>query len=598
MEENGCFPSDITYNIIVRGFLKINQTYEVLVLLEKMLESDFSAANSTIEMLVEDNYLRQPINNLHLGSNPCRTPLNILPFSAGSSTFVNSFSRGTSISPKSSSDLHNHLTSPSVLAHVQVILRKAGDERNHQMQTVVMFSGRRYATPLMFKKMAMLERQKLCQGINDGGCVAAEAVVATQSHAIRESSFSTREHNGLQAFLLDVTDSLSKPKESDERLASAYPEDEVQMTDGTTQAIDVIIDPEEGHGPGTHSEGHSDVSPPNACIYNAIMNGLFQEGSLDKVKELLVRMGHNDGFPTDVYYNVIMRVFKENPTYKAMGLFAQYKHSEAKKLLIKLVTEKQMKPDAVTYGTVINGLCKSGNTKIAIELLRSMETLNFEADTMIVFEADTMVYWYNMIIDSLCKDRMISDAMNLLVKMTEKGISLNVVTYTSFFLFLDKKHTYTSLIHGLCNFGQWKEVTRLLREMVHQNVPPNAHTFNIVVDALCKEGRVREAEDVLDVMIQRGEVLDIVTYSALMDGYCLQCQMEEARKVFDAMVNGGLEPDIISYNTLINGYCKKRRIDEALHLFKNVSRKRLNYNIVTYYTILHGLSEDGKFDVA
>ncbi|KAM7466427.1 hypothetical protein LguiB_013989 [Lonicera macranthoides] len=53
MEDNGCFPFDVTYNIIVRGFLKRNQTYEALGLLEKMLESGFSAANSTIEMLVE-----------------------------------------------------------------------------------------------------------------------------------------------------------------------------------------------------------------------------------------------------------------------------------------------------------------------------------------------------------------------------------------------------------------------------------------------------------------------------------------------------------------------------------------------------------------
>ncbi|KAM7462446.1 hypothetical protein LguiA_030567 [Lonicera macranthoides] len=122
------------------------------------------------------------------------------------------------------------------------------------------------------------------------------------------------------------------------------------------------------------------------------------------------------------------------------GLFSQDKFSEAKKLLKRLVTEKQIEPDAVTYGTVINGLCKSGNTKIAIEFLRSMETLKFEANTM--------VYCYSMIIDSLCKDRMIIDAKNLLVEMTKKGISPDVVTYSS-------------LIHGLCNFGQWKEVTEL-----------------------------------------------------------------------------------------------------------------------------------------
>ncbi|KAM7462415.1 hypothetical protein LguiA_030536 [Lonicera macranthoides] len=50
MEDNGCFPSDVTYDIIVRGFLKRN---EALGLLEKMLGSGFSTTNSTIKMLVE-----------------------------------------------------------------------------------------------------------------------------------------------------------------------------------------------------------------------------------------------------------------------------------------------------------------------------------------------------------------------------------------------------------------------------------------------------------------------------------------------------------------------------------------------------------------
>ncbi|KAM7522724.1 hypothetical protein LguiA_012626 [Lonicera macranthoides] len=255
------------------------------------------------------------------------------------------------------------------------------------------------------------------------------------------------------------------------------------------------------------------------------------------------------------------------------GLFAQGKSSEAEKLFKKLLSEKLIEPDVFTYGTVINGLCKSGNTLAAIEFLKTLEKHNFEAN--IVLSS------YNAIIDSLCKDRMVSDARNLFDEMIEKGISPDVVTYTS-------------LIHGLFNLGLWEEVNKLLRQMVEQKVSPNLLTFSIIVDALCKEGMVREAEGVVEFMIQLGEVPSLVTYTSLMDGYCLRGQMENARKVFDSMVNRGLEPNIISYCILIKGYCKNRRIDEAMHLFKEVPCKGLNYNVVIYNIMLQGLFENGR----
>lgn len=49
---------------------------------------------------------------------------------------------------------------------------------------------------------------------------------------------SNLKENELQAFLLKVRDWLSKPKESDERLVTTELKEDVQITDGTTQAVD------------------------------------------------------------------------------------------------------------------------------------------------------------------------------------------------------------------------------------------------------------------------------------------------------------------------------------------------------------------------
>ena len=60
---------------------------------------------------------------------------------------------------------------------------------------------------------------------------------------------------------------------------------------------------------------------------------------------------------------------------------------------------------------------------------------------------------YNTIIDSLCKDKLISKACDLYSEMIAKGIFPNVVTYTT-------------LMYGLCLVGQLKEATDLINEML------------------------------------------------------------------------------------------------------------------------------------
>jgi pentatricopeptide repeat protein len=70
------------------------------------------------------------------------------------------------------------------------------------------------------------------------------------------------------------------------------------------------------------------------------------------------------------------------------------------------------------------------------------------------------VVLYSTIIDSLCKDRLVTEALNMLSEMMSKGIQPDLVTYNS-------------LIQGLCNFGRWKEATTLFKEMEQRKILPN-----------------------------------------------------------------------------------------------------------------------------
>ncbi|KAL0377014.1 UNVERIFIED_CONTAM: putative pentatricopeptide repeat-containing protein, mitochondrial [Sesamum calycinum] len=220
------------------------------------------------------------------------------------------------------------------------------------------------------------------------------------------------------------------------------------------------------------------------------------------------------------------------------GLFLDDNVIEAEKLFKKLLALRLCEPNEVTILTVINGLCKAGHTLTAYDLLGLFEKTSFKPN----------VYSYSTVIDSLCKDRMVDEALQLIAKMIDKGISPNI------------------------------------------NVQFNASRL-----VQFRKELVKEAENVVEIMMQRNIPPDTVTCNALIDGYSLVGQIDKARKLLDSMPGRGLKPSIISYNSLINGYCKKGKVEEAWRLFLKVPHKGLGYDVVTYNTMLHGLFCAGRF---
>nr|ABN06148.1 Pentatricopeptide repeat [Medicago truncatula] len=89
--------------------------------------------------------------------------------------------------------------------------------------------------------------------------------------------------------------------------------------------------------------------------------------------------------------------------------------------------------DHLTYGTLINALCKRRETGAAVFLLRQAERENVSLN----------VVTYNPIIDSLCKENRVTDAFDLFNEM--------VLKYNT--SLLPDVVTYSPLINGLCIAG-------------------------------------------------------------------------------------------------------------------------------------------------
>ncbi|KAK9692118.1 hypothetical protein RND81_09G242000 [Saponaria officinalis] len=125
------------------------------------------------------------------------------------------------------------------------------------------------------------------------------------------------------------------------------------------------------------------------------------------------------------------------------GLIASDKLRMAIQLLDKMV-KLGIQPTLVTYGAMFKGLCRIGDNVGALRLLRNMES-------KAPFKPNVVIY--STLIDSLCKDQLLPQALGLFKEMKANGILPNVVTCST-------------LIRGLCSLGQWDGAKDILSEML------------------------------------------------------------------------------------------------------------------------------------
>lgn len=96
---------------------------------------------------------------------------------------------------------------------------------------------------------------------------------------------------------------------------------------------------------------------------------------------------------------------------------------EAVRLLDKIV-KLGFQPNIVTYGALIKGLCGVGNYANCLSLLVTMHSGFSLCKPNVVI--------YTTIIDSLCKDKLLPQAVNLFMDMKSKGTPPDVSTYCYF----------------------------------------------------------------------------------------------------------------------------------------------------------------------
>ncbi|XP_031494541.1 pentatricopeptide repeat-containing protein At1g06710, mitochondrial-like isoform X2 [Nymphaea colorata] len=319
---------------------------------------------------------------------------------------------------------------------------------------------------------------------------------------------------------------------------------------------------------------------PNVFTYTILIDNFCKVGLLQQARNWFNEMVSNGSPPNVVTYTALIHAY-----LKARQVF------EANKLFEMMLAEG-CTPNIVTYTALIDGHCKAGNVDKACQIYARMRGSGSIHDIEMYFEpgaADTdmkpNVVTYGALIDGLCKAHKVVEANDLLEAMSRDSCEPNHVVYDA-------------LIDGFCKLGKLDEAQSVFQLMGARGYSPNVFTYSSLMDRLFKDKRLDLALKVLSKMLENGCAPNVITYTEMIDGLCKIGKTDEAHKLLLMMEEKGCHPNVVTYTAIIDGYGKVGKVYVCLDLLEQMTKKGCAPNLVTYRVLINHCCAAGLLDEA
>ncbi|PRQ53527.1 putative tetratricopeptide-like helical domain-containing protein [Rosa chinensis] len=290
--------------------------------------------------------------------------------------------------------------------------------------------------------------------------------------------------------------------------------------------------------------------PPDAEIYNFLVQGHCKVNDLKKVWELLcvmTRKGFNISLST--YRNLVCLMCLEDVSSAVDHLYT--------------MISKDFRPSNRNLRKVITSLCDVGEIEKALELSREMELRGQIHDSMI----------QNAIVEGLSSRGRIQEAESFLDRMVEKCLIPENVNYNNLIklfcsygrpnkavnslnIMLKKGNvpdstSFDSIISSFCALGNLEQAMDFHAEMLDRNLKPSIDTWDILVHNFCQDGKTAEAERLLKSMGCAGETVTRKIYLSVINSYRSENNLGKVSELMQAMQQSGYEPDFETHWSLI-----------------------------------------------
>ncbi|XP_057981551.1 pentatricopeptide repeat-containing protein At3g61520, mitochondrial [Malania oleifera] len=310
--------------------------------------------------------------------------------------------------------------------------------------------------------------------------------------------------------------------------------------------------------------------PVEAHSCNALLVGMRRDADYQRMNSLLAEMKEMDIYPDAVTFGILINhLCKFRRVDEALAVFEKMSGGLEDNGV-------SVEADAVIYNTLIDGLCKVGRREEGMVLMERMRLQQGCAPNTVT---------YNCLIDGFCKAGEIERSQELFDQMNEEGVSPNILTLNT-------------LVDGMCRHGRINSAIEFFREMQSQDLKGNAVTYTSLIRAFCNVNNINKAMELFDEMLKAGTRSDAIVYHTLIAGLTRAGRVEDACFIASKMKEAGFCLDTVSYNILISGSCKKNKLDKAYKMLKEMEDAGLRPDSVTYNILISYFSKAGDFTTA
>ncbi|KAM7264331.1 hypothetical protein ACFE04_002014 [Oxalis oulophora] len=236
-----------------------------------------------------------------------------------------------------------------------------------------------------------------------------------------------------------------------------------------------------------------------------------------------------------ILYNVTLKVFRKNKDL--LG---------AERLFHRML-DKGVKPDNVTFSTIISAARMSGLPDKAVEWFEKMPTFGCNPDDIT----------YSAIIDAYGRAGNVDMALSLYDRARAEKWRLDPVTFST-----------VIRIYGMA--GNYDGCLNVYEEMKALGAKPNLVTYNTLLDAMGRAKRPWQAKNIYKEMIASGLTPSWISYVALLRAYCKARYGDDALFLYKEMKEKGMELNTILYNTLLSMCADVGYTDEALGIYEDM----------------------------
>ncbi|OIV94782.1 hypothetical protein TanjilG_12995 [Lupinus angustifolius] len=129
-------------------------------------------------------------------------------------------------------------------------------------------------------------------------------------------------------------------------------------------------------------------------------------------------------------------------------------------------------------------------------------------------------------LDGLCKDGLVQEALKLFGLMREKGTIPEIVVYTA-------------VVEGYTKAHKSDDAKRIFRKMQSTGISPNAFSYAVLIQGLYKCNRLEDAFELCVEMLEAGHSPNVTTFVGLVDGFCKEKGVEEAKGAIKTLIEKG-----------------------------------------------------------